>query len=148
MPEQLRKLVYVSRSRILLGETERELERVRESCLRNNDRDGITGSLLYAPGLFAQYVEGPREQLTQLAWRLRHDRRHEAINGFETAIEHRLFRNWSFGITGEASYMNRRLELMHAGAIGTAEEEQIVWIMQRYSEAEIQPGRRLPNVIS
>ena len=34
-----------------------------------------------------------------------------------------------------------------AGAIGAAEEQQIVWIMQRFSGAEVPPGRRLPDAI-
>lgn len=89
-------LVYVSSAQELL--TDEQILDILHVSRRNNERDGITGLLLYKGGNFIQALEGPAERVEALLERIEHDPRHK---GMELLIREqhpeRSFPNWSMG---------------------------------------------------
>jgi len=63
-----------------------------------NEKNDITGLLLYANGLFLQVVEGPASAIDELMARLARDPRHHGINVLSsTEVTEREFAQWSMG---------------------------------------------------
>jgi hypothetical protein len=62
---------------------------------RNNERDGITGALVYGGGLFMQVIEGKKEAVTALYERICTDPRHQAIHKLvDKPMQERAFATW------------------------------------------------------
>jgi len=75
-----------------------ELRDLLQESRLNNERDGITGMLLYKGGTFIQVIEGPDEAIADLYARVRKDPRHtRIIKLLEGTTEERMFPNWSMG---------------------------------------------------
>ena len=92
----LTALVYVSTAHGTL--TAGQLETILDHSRRNNERDGITGMLLYADGSFIQAIEGPEAAIDGLFARLLEDRRHEGVTVVARyPIARRQFPDWSMG---------------------------------------------------
>jgi len=66
-------LLYVSR---MATADAGEIERIRRQSQTNNERDGITGLLVFDGAAFCQLVEGPQAALVGLRQRLERDSRH------------------------------------------------------------------------
>ncbi len=90
----LYNIVYCSRA--TGGMDDAELERIVASARRHNARQGITGLLVFGGGIFFQWLEGPRDNVTALMLRLRTDRRHENIVELsaEDDAGERIFPDW------------------------------------------------------
>ncbi len=81
-------LLYRSRSRASRQLLARDLNDLIESAERNNPDLGITGLLLYAememvpgaPGLFLQWMEGPKASVDALFETIRADPRHTDVD--------------------------------------------------------------------
>lgn len=90
----LYNLVYCSQA--APGTDASSVERIIETAQRRNPIDGITGLLVFGGGIFFQWLEGPRDNLTALMAKLRADPRHEALvvlsEGEE--VRERLFPDW------------------------------------------------------
>lgn len=91
---QLVRLIYVSR--FASGLNRKDLESILRVSRAQNRRKGITGVLCYAPGLFLQCLEGPREAVNELYSRIVSDRRHRqpTLLAYED-IHVRMFEFWS-----------------------------------------------------
>ncbi|CAN5903367.1 hypothetical protein BH11GEM2_BH11GEM2_40640 [soil metagenome] len=62
----------------------------------NNERDGVTGLLLYRGGNFLQALEGPAEAVQRTVERIARDARHHSITVLlEIEAEERLFGDWN-----------------------------------------------------
>lgn len=66
-------------------------------CRRNNERDNITGMLLYHGGNFVQAIEGPADAVDNCFARVTKDQRHFGIRSTRLPIKVREFQNWSMG---------------------------------------------------
>ncbi len=67
-------------------------------CRANNERDGITGMLLYKGGNFMQTIEGPDEAIERLRVRLTSDPRHHGLAVLVDGTRpQRLFDGWTMG---------------------------------------------------
>jgi hypothetical protein len=89
-------LVYVSSATRLLSHA--ELLKLLHTSRSNNQRDQITGVLLYDDGNFLQAVEGPDAAIRALYARLEQDERHHNLRVvIEEPIEERQFAQWSMG---------------------------------------------------
>lgn len=87
-------IVYVSSAVRLLDDA--ELLEILRTSRRNNERDGITGLLLYENGNFMQVLEGERAAVEQTWNRIVADPRHRNVTRLmRSEIEHRLFGEWS-----------------------------------------------------
>jgi Sensors of blue-light using FAD len=89
-------LTYVSSATRLLP-----VERLRgllDQARSNNDRDGLTGLLLYRDGNFMQTIEGPEAAIARLLSRLEVDPRHTGLSVLLSGErEDRRFDEWSMG---------------------------------------------------
>ena len=97
-------LLYVSSAiRLLEGH---ELSELLAVSRRNNDRDRLTGLLLYKTGNFMQYFEGPPASVEDLLSRLQQDTRHRDMTILHRAASaRRAFPNWRMAFT-DLSHQN------------------------------------------
>jgi hypothetical protein len=112
-------IVYVSASRLPF--TPSELEALLAKSRANNQRDGISGVLLYRDGDFLQVLEGPEEAVRRTYARIARDPRHGGVIVLdESEITQRHFGDWSMGFrrvtaaerpAGFVDFFDRRADL-------------------------------------
>jgi Sensors of blue-light using FAD len=98
----LYNVVYCSRA--TAGVDDAEVERIIATARRCNAEHGITGMLVFGSGIFFQWLEGPRGNVTSLMALLRSDRRHENIILLSEVeeVRERLFPDWDMElVTGD-----------------------------------------------
>lgn len=97
MPENNTKiyyLMYFSAARTKL--TEEELKNLLASCREYNQKNGITGMLMYYDGNFAQVLEGDYETVRATFSKIANDPRHNQIIKVKEGYEDkRIFGDWS-----------------------------------------------------
>jgi Sensors of blue-light using FAD len=98
----LYNLVYCSRATAGVGDA--DVERIIATARRCNAEHGITGMLVFGSGIFFQWLEGPRDNVTALMSLLRGDRRHDNIILLSQTeeVRERLFPDWDMErVTGD-----------------------------------------------
>ncbi len=90
----LYNLVYCSRAAANVDEA--AVDRIIEVSRRHNARRGITGLLVFGSGIFFQWLEGPREEVTDLMSVLAGDSRHDTIIKLSETeeVRERMFPVW------------------------------------------------------
>ena len=93
-------LVYCSRASADVDEA--AVANIIRAAQRDNPRQGITGLLVFGSGIFFQWLEGPRERVTDLMGRLRKDTRHNSIVQLSDSeeVRERLFPDWDMELVG------------------------------------------------
>lgn len=72
-----------------------EMEELLENARANNERDDITGCLIYYKGGFVQLLEGRKKNITELYDKIKKDPRHTNVTLFsDDEISKRTFPNW------------------------------------------------------
>jgi hypothetical protein len=91
----LYNLVYCSRASP--GIDDAAVDRIIATAQRNNPVHGITGLLVFGSGIFFQWLEGPRDNVTRLMLNLRADARHGSVVQLSEneEVRERLFPDWS-----------------------------------------------------
>ncbi len=98
----LHNLVYCSRA--TAGVDDAALQRIIATARRRNPEYDVTGMLVFGSGIFFQWLEGPRDNITALMSRLRADPRHENIVVLTEVeeVRERLFPDWDMElVTGD-----------------------------------------------
>lgn len=92
----LLQLIYVSSA---YGPVKSDdLSQILGQSRKNNEKDDITGLLVFNDGLFFQVLEGPEEAVKRCFNRIAKDERHGSIAlCMESHVEARAFPNWSMG---------------------------------------------------
>lgn len=91
----MKRLTYISQiSREL---SVQEIQNISEVSIRNNQRDDITGVLLYLNGIFFQIIEGKEDKIESLYKKILVDDRHNNILCLkaEYDVTERMFPNWA-----------------------------------------------------
>ena len=90
----LYNVVYCSRATPDVNEA--AVQRIIATARRCNPEFGVTGMLVFGSGIFFQWLEGPRGNVTALMSRLRTDRRHDSIVLLSQVeeVRERLFPDW------------------------------------------------------
>jgi hypothetical protein len=89
-------LVYVSSAVNLFSDE--QLEELLAVSRTNNDKNGLTGMLLYVDGNFIQALEGEKDDVLATNLRIARDPRHRGmLTLLQGDIEQRNFPNWSMG---------------------------------------------------
>lgn len=102
-------LVYTSHATKPFSES--DLIALLRECRDSNQKEGITGMLLYIQGKFIQVLEGKKETVIKLYERIALDPRHLRVAVIEEGESHeRIFKNWSMGF--------RRLTEQEASRLG------------------------------
>ncbi|PZA14052.1 phosphonate transporter [Rhodopseudomonas palustris] len=105
MPNQLFRVLYVSRNRIAgpLDQLKSEVAGLLATSRINNARVGITGALIVNSGFFAQVLEGPRKAVEEVFEAIQQDGRHGDIQVLlATPIAVRAFPNWAMAYVGQS----------------------------------------------
>lgn len=98
----LYNLVYCSRA--TAGVDAAAVQRIIATARRYNPEYGLTGMLVFGSGIFFQWLEGPRDNVTALMSRLRADRRHDSIVLLSEVeeVRERMFPDWDMElVTGD-----------------------------------------------
>jgi hypothetical protein len=92
----LSQLVYVSNRKATC--TDIEIQKILDSCKKNNPSLDITGILLYSDKKFIQLVEGESKTLNQLYDKIKQDSRHENCMLISYGpIKSKAFPSWHMG---------------------------------------------------
>ncbi len=87
------RLIYTSHTPRLLPPI--ELEGILNGARRNNERDNLTGMLIYHEGSVMQMLEGSEAKVLACFERIKRDRRHEACTKLVgEAATARIFSDW------------------------------------------------------
>jgi len=91
----LYNLVYCSRA--VPGTDPHALDRILSTARRRNPQQAITGVLVFGGGVFFQWLEGPRENVSRLMDRIRADPRHQDVVLLSDSeeVRDRLFPQWA-----------------------------------------------------
>ncbi|OQX12545.1 MAG: family 3 adenylate cyclase [Desulfobacteraceae bacterium IS3] len=94
----MKRLTYISRLNSPLSE--KEIEEIGIISRQNNQKQDITGVLIYFGGLFFQIIEGDDVKIDRLYEKIGQDKRHTDILCLKTEhqAEERLFPNWSMNV--------------------------------------------------
>lgn len=90
----LYNVVYCSRATADVDEA--AVARIIATSRRRNAEHAITGLLVFGSGIFFQWLEGPRDAVTQLMVTLRADPRHQNVVALSETEElrERMFSDW------------------------------------------------------
>ena len=101
MTTNLYSLVYYSRNCIqgTAAEVTAEVDAILESARRNNASLSVTGAIIFNAGIFAQVLEGDRQDVELTFERIQRDTRHGDV--FEAA-PNRGFPSWSMAFVGRS----------------------------------------------
>jgi Sensors of blue-light using FAD len=126
----LYNLVYCSRA--AAGVDDAAVDRIIASSRRHNPARGITGLLVFGGGIFFQWLEGPRDNITELMATLKTDPRHENVVALSTTeeVRERLFPEWDMELVTATDIRDVLLDAMgdakdaqHAAALGLLLEQ-------------------------
>ena len=115
----LYNVVYCSRATAGVGGA--DVDRIIESARRHNAAHGITGMLVFGSGVFFQWLEGPRDNVTRLMAVLKTDPRHENMVQLSEIeeVRERLFPDWDMELVTSEHIREVLLD-----ALGAAEDQQ------------------------
>ena len=89
----LYQIMYSSRAARTLASD--DLELILDDARVGNERNAVTGALIFADGIFVQILEGERETLDRLLASISRDMRHRSMKVFyQCAITQRAFHDW------------------------------------------------------
>ena len=90
----LYNVVYCSRAGD--GIDDAAVNSIIATARRCNPAQGITGLLVYGSGIFFQWLEGPRDNVTQLMANIKADPRHQDVVSLSTTeeVRERMFPDW------------------------------------------------------
>tara|TARA_R110002012_G_scaffold296165_1_gene493307 strand:- start:458 stop:889 length:432 start_codon:yes stop_codon:yes gene_type:complete len=91
------QMAYVSVTDTQLGND--DLSDILNASIQNNERDGITGLLMYHDQLFFQVLEGAEDMVNKSYKRIVIDQRHHGLsNVWEGQADERAFPDWAMGL--------------------------------------------------
>ncbi|UOQ68573.1 BLUF domain-containing protein [Hymenobacter volaticus] len=89
-------IIYMSRGVRPMSET--DLRTLLQQARSENERQGITGALVYGDGQFMQIIEGEESVLATLYAKLLQDSRHvNVVKLADKQVLRRSFEDWSMG---------------------------------------------------
>lgn len=113
MAHDLYRLVYYSRNHVDMATAgfDAAIDDILDRSRRNNQRDGITGALMFNAGCFAQVLEGPLDGVEAAFERIQQDERHGEVSLLAMEpIAVRSFPDWAMGFVGRAEGAAQRFD--------------------------------------
>ena len=100
--------LYCSVSTIAAGEAQAIVGEIVDLSRVKNDSLSITGALIFTGTHFAQYIEGPSEEIATLRSSITGDFRHGDILTIDDGrCAARLFVGWSLAYAGDMAYFSQ-----------------------------------------
>ena len=85
----------------------RQVDALVEQARLRNERNAVTGALIYSGSHFAQYLEGPPDALKAIIESILEDDRHEQITIVrEDVITERRYPSWSLAFKGKSFFVD------------------------------------------
>ncbi len=107
-------IIYISVADPLIGEP--DIAALLIQARRNNQRDGLTGALIFNGHNFLQLLEGPADKLDACLAAIRQDSRHSGmIEIRRREIDERAFADWSLMYEPQFDDHNDDLARLAAG---------------------------------
>ncbi|WP_431257498.1 BLUF domain-containing protein [Roseateles chitinivorans] len=120
----LRRILYVSS--MAEGMTDQVLKHIVAVAQINNRRLDITGALAIAPGVFAQVLEGPAEDIARTLARIERDERHVGLRLLlDEPIVLRLFDRWRMQLLVDDGAARLAIEATQGAAVARELLEQM-----------------------
>ena len=118
-------LVYCSQ--MSAGVKSADVDTIIATSRRRNAIAGITGILVFGDGVFFQWIEGPKAEVTALAKLIETDRRHEMMVTLSTDEEmrERIFPTWDMELV-DAENIQEVLQ----DALETAQDQKSIDALQ------------------
>ncbi|CAM3647413.1 BLUF domain-containing protein [Polynucleobacter antarcticus] len=110
--KSIHNLVYCSRATPELKED--SIASIIASAQHHNPRFGITGILVYGSGIFFQWLEGPRDNVTSLMKLISADPRHSDVVLLQEGneVRDRLFPDWGMELVEAADIRDVLVDAM------------------------------------
>ena len=91
------------------------LDKIITTAKQHNPRFGITGLLVFGSGIFFQWLEGPRDNVTSLYKNISADPRHSEVVLLtkEDEFRERLFPNWDMELVAAEDISTVLKDAMH-----------------------------------
>ncbi|WP_052417217.1 BLUF domain-containing protein [Cellvibrio mixtus] len=106
-------VVYISSAK--LGLTHSEIINIVEDSRINNEKNGLTGVMLFNSGNFMQLLEGEDSTVDALYKKIEKDRRHTEVKLLlREPITHRNFSNWTMGFKNIEKLKETKPELLNS----------------------------------
>ena len=132
--ENIKSLLYVSRSRLSAAETDTEVKRIIAWSRAQNEPLGITGALIFTYTHFAQYLEGPSSAVDELIEKIKGDPRHEDIRIVSTPpFARRLFSNWSMAFGGSSIFVSSLVKNAFENQGATSDPDKLIRLMREFT---------------
>jgi hypothetical protein len=114
------------------------LDQIIATAKHHNPRFGITGLLVYGSGIFFQWLEGPKDNVTSLLKIISADPRHSNVVVLtqEDEIRERLFPNWDMELV-EAADIEVVLEDAMSEASDPKQKKALSKMLQEVSGSSI-----------
>jgi len=132
----IHNLVYCSRA---VHDMDKDaLDQIIATAKHHNPRFGITGLLVYGSGIFFQWLEGPKDNVTSLLKIISADPRHSNVVVLtqEDEIRERLFPNWDMELV-EAADIEVVLEDAMSEASDPKQKKALSKMLQEVSGSSI-----------
>ena len=132
----IHNLVYCSRA---VQDMDKDaLDQIIATAKHHNPRFGITGLLVYGSGIFFQWLEGPKDNVTSLLKIISADPRHSNVVVLtqEDEIRERLFPNWDMELV-EAADIKVVLEDAMSEASDPKQKKALSKMLQEVSGSSI-----------
>ena len=132
----IHNLVYCSRA---VHDMDKDaLDQIIATAKHHNPRFGITGLLVYGSGIFFQWLEGPKDNVTSLLKIISADPRHSNVVVLtqEDEIRERLFPNWDMELV-EAADIKVVLEDAMSEASDPKQKKALSTMLQEVSGSSI-----------
>lgn len=125
----LSQVFYVSRC--LLTDL-RQVRDLHASCQRNNEKQRLTGLLLYTGDHFAQLLEGPDASVRQVMWHIAQDSRHTGMRKlFLKPLAGRTVHQWSMRLLEARTTDQMVRRLVEADTPPIAEATELLALMRQ-----------------
>ena len=107
--KELKYLIYLSKPTVFDWET---ITNILAISRVNNNKTGLTGSLIYRSDLYFQFLEGPPDAVNDTYEKIKLDTRHSEIHKIqEEMTSRRLFASWAMREDAVESWMWTRDEV-------------------------------------
>ena len=111
--QSIHHIVYCSRA---VHDMDKDtLDKIITTAKKHNPRFGITGLLVFGSGIFFQWLEGPRDNVTSLYNNISADPRHSEVVLLtkEDEFRERLFPNWDMELVAAEDISTVLKDAMH-----------------------------------
>ena len=103
-------LLYISRSTLPQARGPSEVEEIVRLAQARNQSIEVTGALVYSGAHFAQILEGPAAQLSDLMRSINLDVRHKDVTIVKSGpVGKRKFASWHLAYSGQSTFVDRNI---------------------------------------